>query len=98
MLSRAVAGVRHGKLIVNLPGNPKAVRENLRAIGAALPHAISTPRGDVGEHSRPEGCDGCARTKERRSRRNGARFPYHFRQGPPRWARVGYRSRSCTAV
>jgi molybdopterin adenylyltransferase len=54
MLSRAVAGVRHGKLIVNLPGNPKAVRENLQAIGSALPHAISTLRGDVGEHSRPE--------------------------------------------
>jgi molybdopterin adenylyltransferase len=54
MLSRAVAGVRHGKLIVNLPGNPKAVRENLHAIGAALAHAISTLRGDVGEHSRPE--------------------------------------------
>jgi molybdopterin adenylyltransferase len=55
MLSRSVAGVRHGKLIVNLPGNPKAVRENLQAIAAALPHAISTLRGDVGEHSRPGG-------------------------------------------
>jgi molybdenum cofactor synthesis domain-containing protein len=53
MLSRAVAGVRNGTLIVNLPGNPKAVRENLRAIAAALPHAIGTLRGDVGEHSRP---------------------------------------------
>jgi molybdenum cofactor synthesis domain-containing protein len=55
MLSRSVAGVRHGKLIVNLPGNPKAVRENLQAIAAALPHAISTLLGDVGEHSRPGG-------------------------------------------
>jgi molybdopterin adenylyltransferase len=55
MLSRAVAGVRRGKLIVNLPGNPKAVRENLQAIVAALPHAISTLRGEVGEHSRPAG-------------------------------------------
>ncbi|HLZ31609.1 MAG TPA: molybdopterin adenylyltransferase [Chloroflexota bacterium] len=55
MLSRAVAGVRHGKLIVNLPGNPKAVRENLQAIAPALPHAISTLRGEVGEHSRPDG-------------------------------------------
>jgi molybdopterin adenylyltransferase len=55
MLSRAVAGVRRGKLIVNLPGNPKAVRENLQAIAAAIPHAISTLKGDVGEHSRPEG-------------------------------------------
>jgi molybdopterin adenylyltransferase len=42
-------------LIVNLPGNPKAVRENLAAIAAALPHAVSTLQGDVGEHSRPAG-------------------------------------------
>ncbi|HEX8967623.1 MAG TPA: MogA/MoaB family molybdenum cofactor biosynthesis protein [Chloroflexota bacterium] len=55
MLSRGVAGVRHGTLIINLPGNPKAVRENLSAIAAALPHAISTLRGHVGEHSRPPG-------------------------------------------
>jgi len=54
MLSRGVAGVRRGTLIVNLPGNPKAVRENLSVIAAALPHAISTLRGQVGEHSRPE--------------------------------------------
>ncbi|MGI9149489.1 MAG: molybdopterin adenylyltransferase [Chloroflexota bacterium] len=54
MLSRGVAGVRRGKLIINLPGNPKAVRENLHAIAAALPHAISTLRGEVGEHTRPE--------------------------------------------
>lgn len=53
MLSRGVAGVRRGTLIVNLPGNPKAVRENLSVVVAALPHAISTLHGDVGEHSRP---------------------------------------------
>lgn len=54
MLSRGVAGVRQRTLIINLPGNPKAVRENLAAIAAALPHAISTLRGEVGEHNRPE--------------------------------------------
>ena len=53
MLSRGVAGVRRGTLIVNLPGNPKAVRENLSVIAGALPHAIDTLRGQVGEHSRP---------------------------------------------
>lgn len=52
MLSRGVAGVRKRTLIVNLPGNPKAVRENLDAIAAALQHAIDTLRGEVGEHSR----------------------------------------------
>jgi molybdenum cofactor synthesis domain-containing protein len=53
MLSRSVAGVRRGTLIVNLPGNPKAVRENLSVIAAALPHAINTLHGQVGEHNRP---------------------------------------------
>lgn len=53
MLSRGVAGVRGGTLIVNLPGNPKAVRETLAVIAPALPHAIGTLRGEVGQHSRP---------------------------------------------
>ncbi|MBV9581348.1 MAG: molybdopterin adenylyltransferase [Chloroflexi bacterium] len=53
MLSRGVAGVRKRTLIINLPGNPKAVRENLEVICAALPHAVDTLRGEVGEHSRP---------------------------------------------
>jgi molybdopterin adenylyltransferase len=53
MLSRAVAGVRNRTLIVNLPGSPKGVRETLAAILPALPHAVSTLRGDVGEHERP---------------------------------------------
>ncbi|HEY1296647.1 MAG TPA: MogA/MoaB family molybdenum cofactor biosynthesis protein [Chloroflexota bacterium] len=52
MLSRGVAGVRRRTLIINLPGNPKAVRENLAAITAALQHAVDTLRGEVGEHSR----------------------------------------------
>ena len=53
MLSRAVAGVRKGTLIINLPGNPKAVHENLAAIAAALEHGVDTLRGEVGEHGRP---------------------------------------------
>jgi molybdopterin adenylyltransferase len=40
MLSRAVAGIRGHTLIVNLPGSPKAVRENLETILPALPHGI----------------------------------------------------------
>jgi len=53
MLSRGVAGVRRRTLIINLPGSPKAVRENLAAVSPALEHAVDTLRGEVGEHSRP---------------------------------------------
>jgi molybdopterin adenylyltransferase len=53
MLSRGIAGVRNRKLIVNLPGNPSGVRETLAVIAPALPHAVSTLRGEVGEHTRP---------------------------------------------
>ncbi len=45
MLSRSVCGIRGQTLIVNLPGSPKAVRENLATIAAALPHAVQLLRG-----------------------------------------------------
>jgi molybdenum cofactor synthesis domain-containing protein len=40
-LTRGVAGVAGGTLIVNLPGRPKAVEESFAVIAGALPHAIS---------------------------------------------------------
>ncbi len=49
MLSRAVVGTRGKCLIINLPGSPKAVRECLRAILPALPHAVETLKGQAGE-------------------------------------------------
>jgi molybdenum cofactor synthesis domain-containing protein len=49
MLSRAVAGIRGKTLIVNLPGSPKAARENLEVILPALPHAIEKIKGDMRE-------------------------------------------------
>jgi molybdenum cofactor synthesis domain-containing protein len=50
MLSRAVAGVRGRTLIINLPGSPRGVRENLRAVLPVLSHALEMLRGQVGEH------------------------------------------------
>ncbi len=46
MISRAVAGIRGRSLIVNLPGSPKGVRENLAVILPALTHAIEKIQGD----------------------------------------------------
>ncbi len=40
MLSRAVSGIRKNSLIINLPGSPKAVKENLEFIEKAIPHAM----------------------------------------------------------
>jgi molybdenum cofactor synthesis domain-containing protein len=47
MLSRGLVGVRKQSLIVNLPGSPKAVRENLDVIMPALPHALAKLLGDT---------------------------------------------------
>ena len=54
MLSRAVAGIRGQTFIVNLPGSPKAARENLETILPALPHAIELLQGRKGADRHPD--------------------------------------------
>ncbi|OGO06278.1 MAG: molybdenum cofactor biosynthesis protein [Chloroflexi bacterium RBG_13_56_8] len=51
VLSRGVAGIRGGTLIVNLAGNPKAVREGMEILRPVLPHALQMLRGENLEHS-----------------------------------------------
>ena len=45
MLSRQVAGVARGRLVIALPGSTRAVRESLDAVWATLPHALQILAG-----------------------------------------------------
>jgi molybdenum cofactor synthesis domain-containing protein len=49
MLSRATAAIRGSTLIVNLPGSPRAARENLELIISELHHGLSILTGRDGE-------------------------------------------------
>jgi len=49
MISRAMAGVRGTCLIINLPGSPRGVRENLSVILPALKHAVLKLNGDTSD-------------------------------------------------
>jgi molybdenum cofactor synthesis domain-containing protein len=44
-LSRAVAGIRHLSLIINLPGSPKGAVENLAAVWPVIGHGVEKIRG-----------------------------------------------------
>ena len=48
VLSRGVAGVVGGTLVVNLPGSTGGVRDALTVLGPLLPHVVSQLRG--GDH------------------------------------------------
>lgn len=56
MLSRGISGIRGKTLIINLPGSPKAVKENLECILPALKHGLEILKGISGE---------CAETESR---------------------------------
>ena len=45
ILSRQTAGIRGGALIVNLPGQPKAIKECLDAVFPAIPYCIDLLAG-----------------------------------------------------
>lgn len=45
ILSRQTAGIVENSFILNLPGSPKAIRENLEAVFPAIPYAIDLIEG-----------------------------------------------------
>lgn len=53
MLSRAQAGIRRKSLILNLPGSPKAARENLEAVLPALVHGLEILSGAPADCAAP---------------------------------------------
>lgn len=54
MLSRASSVLRHATLIINLPGSPKACRENLNSIIDQLGHGLDILTGRDGECAVPD--------------------------------------------
>lgn len=54
-LSRGIAGVRAGTLIVNLPGSPSGVKDALAGLEAIIGHAIDVLSGKVTRHDSGEG-------------------------------------------
>lgn len=51
ILSRGVVGIRGKSLIMNLPGSPKGVMENLATVMEVLPHALNILTGVTKEHN-----------------------------------------------
>jgi molybdopterin adenylyltransferase len=55
VLSRGVAGIRKGTLIINLAGSPKAVQEGMEILTPVLPHALQMLKGENLEHEHKGG-------------------------------------------
>jgi molybdopterin adenylyltransferase len=55
MLSRAVAGVAGGSLIINFPGNPKAIAQLFGLVEPVLRHAVATLHRQNGNFDRHAG-------------------------------------------
>ena len=53
MISRAMAGVRKRCLIINLPGSPGGVKDNLSVVLPALKHAFEMLAGDTSDCATP---------------------------------------------
>ncbi len=52
ILTRGVSGIAGRTLIVNFPGNPKAIDQLWPVIAPTLEHAVATLRRQGGRHAR----------------------------------------------
>jgi molybdopterin adenylyltransferase len=52
ILTRGVSGIANRTLIVNFPGNPKAIVELFPVVAPTLEHAVATLRREGGRHAR----------------------------------------------
>ena len=48
ILTRGVSGIANRTLIINFPGNPKAINELFPVVAPTLEHAVATLRRDAG--------------------------------------------------
>ncbi len=53
MLSRGISAIRKNTLIINLPGSPKAVKENLEVVIDTLEHGLAILKEEEGECGAP---------------------------------------------
>ncbi len=53
VISRAAAGTLGHSLIINLPGSPKGVRENLQNLLPAIPHTLDKLQGEPSDCAHP---------------------------------------------
>ena len=74
ILTRGVSGIRGRTLIVNFPGNPKAIGQSWPVVEPTLRHAAET-LGSVTE----------GEPLTRRARAERARTPLRRARGPQRW-------------
>jgi molybdopterin biosynthesis enzyme MoaB len=53
VLTREAAGIRGRSLIINLPGSPKAIKENLEVVLPSLGHGLDVLRGGPADCGSP---------------------------------------------